>query len=122
MLTERDIEQAHPDAFDFAFGTLPSARTAWFNRHFDGCPGCQKVVAECSEIGQIIQILPPHVEPSADLEDRTVAAMVRALADQRAKQRRRTDAVDHTVTRLRPRPEPRRPSPRPGSSQGPATY
>ena len=39
-------------------------------------PPCQKVIDEYSDIGRIIQILPPHVEPSADLEERTVAAMV----------------------------------------------
>ena len=84
MLSERDIELAHPEAFDFAFGNLPSAKRAEFNRHLAGCRYCQAVVDEYSEIGQVIKHLPPHVEPPADLEDRTVAAMVAALAEQRA--------------------------------------
>ena len=42
MLTERDIELAHPDAFDFAFGNLPSAKRAEFNRHLGGCSHCQR--------------------------------------------------------------------------------
>ena len=90
MLSEQDIELAHPDAFDFVFGTLGAAKSAWFTGHLDGCRHCQKVVAEYSDIGQIIQNLPPHVEPPADLEDRTVAAMAAAQADQRAKPDRRS--------------------------------
>ena len=80
MLSERDIELAHPDAFDFAFGNLPAAKCASFNRHLSGCRYCQGVVDEYSDIGPIIKLLPPHVEPPADLEDRTVAAMAAALA------------------------------------------
>jgi hypothetical protein len=33
ILSERDIEAAHPDAFDFVFGNLPAAKRAGFNRH-----------------------------------------------------------------------------------------
>ena len=58
MLTEREIDLAHPDAFDFAFGNLPSARRAEFDRHLSGCSHCQKVVGEYSDIGRIIKNLP----------------------------------------------------------------
>ncbi len=105
MLSERDIEAAHPEAFDFAFGNLPSAKRAEFNRHLAGCRYCQAVVDEYSDIGQIIKILPPHVKPPADLEDRTVAAMVTALAEQRASIDRRSDAEDQAATRVYPIPE-----------------
>ena len=98
MLSEREIGLAHPDAFDFAFGNLPAAKRAEFNRHLSGCSHCQAVVEEYSEIGGIIKQLPPHVEPSADLEDRTVAAMVTALAGQRAKTDSRPDAEDQAAT------------------------
>ena len=104
MLSERDIEQAHPEAFDFVFGNLPSAKRAEFNRHLIGCSYCQGVVGEYSEIGGIIKNLPPHVEPPAGLEDRTVAAMVAALAKQKAKPDRRADAEDQAVTKLYPIP------------------
>jgi len=90
MLSDQDIELAHPDAFDFVFGTLGAARSVWFSSHLDGCRHCQKVVAEYSDIGQIIQDLPPHVEPPADLEDRTVAAMAAAQAGRRAEPDRRS--------------------------------
>ena len=66
---------------------------------------CQKVLDEYSDIGRIIKNLPPHVEPPADLEDRTVAAMVAALAEQRATTDRRPDAEDRAVTRVYPSPE-----------------
>ena len=55
MLSERDIELAHPDAFDFVWGNLPSAKRAEFNRHLSSCRHCQAVIDEYSEIGQIIQ-------------------------------------------------------------------
>jgi hypothetical protein len=104
MLSERTIELAHPDAFDFVWGNLPAARRAGFNRHVGGCRCCQAVVEEYSEIGRIIQDLPPHVEPPAGLEARTVTAMVAALAGQRARTGRRSDAEDQAVTRVYPIP------------------
>ena len=55
MLSERDIELAHPEAFDFVFGNLPRDKRAEFNRHLAGCRYCQGVVDEYSEIGRIIK-------------------------------------------------------------------
>jgi hypothetical protein len=104
MLSERDVELAHPEAFDFVWGNLPAADRADFNRHLAGCRYCQGVVDEYSDIGQIIKDLPPHVEPSPDLEDRTVAAMVAALAGQRAQTDRRSDPEDQAATSLYPIP------------------
>ncbi len=113
MLSERDIEAAHPDAFDFVWGNLPSAKRAEFNRHLSSCPYCQAVVTEYSEIGGIIKLLPPHVEPTAGLEDRTVAAMVAALAGKQAEVDRPADTEDRTATRVYQIPE-RRPPAEPG--------
>jgi anti-sigma factor RsiW len=104
MLTEQEIESAHSDAFDFAFGNLPAARRAEFNRHLSSCPHCRKVVDEYSQIGRIVKVLPPHVEPPADLEDRAVAAMVAAMAEQRARAASGTDAEDEIITRIYPVP------------------
>ena len=59
MLSERDIEAAHPDAFDFVWGNLPAAERAEFSRHLSGCRYCQGVVQEYREIGRIITLLPP---------------------------------------------------------------
>ena len=58
---------------------------ASFNHHLSSCRHCRSVVDEYGDIGAVIKTLPPHAEPSADLEDRTVAAMVAVLAGQRAK-------------------------------------
>ena len=60
MLSEREIELAHPEAFDFVFGNLPPARRAEFERHLADCRYCQGVIEEYSEIGRIFQNLPPH--------------------------------------------------------------
>jgi hypothetical protein len=106
MLSERDIELAHPDAFDFVFGTLPSGHAVWFGRHLDGCSSCQKVIDEYSDIGRIVQDLPPHVDPPDGLEDRVVAAMVAALAEQEAQGDHRSEDEDRTATRVYPKPEP----------------
>ena len=105
MLSEQDIERAHPEAFDFTWGNLPRDRRAEFTRHLGGCPYCQGVVGEYSEIGRIIKNLPPCAGPPADLEDRTVAAMVVALAEQRAKPVRRSGAGDEAFPRVFPIPE-----------------
>ena len=110
MLSERDVELAHPEAFDFAFGNLPRDKRAEFNRHLGGCRYCQGVVDEYSDIGEIIKNLPPHVEPPAELEDRTVAAMVAALAEQRASTDRCSDAEDQVTTRVYPIPEVHHPA------------
>jgi anti-sigma factor RsiW len=96
MLSDRDIELAHPEAFDYVFGNLPPARSAEFDRHLAGCLYCQSVIAEYGEIGGIIKLLPPHVEPAADLEDRTVAAMLAAVGEQPAE----------PATVIKPRPQP----------------
>jgi hypothetical protein len=108
MLSEQDIELAHPDAFDFVFGTLPSGNAVLFNRHLDGCLSCQKVIDEYSDIGRIFQNLPPHVEPPASLEDRTVVAMITALAEQRAQSDHRAEGEDQTAPRVPPIPGVRR--------------
>ena len=105
MLSERDIQLAHADAFDFVWGNLPAAKRGHFNRHLGGCSYCQAIVDEYSEIGRIIKDLPPHVEPPADLEKRTVTAMVAALAEQTAKADRRSDAEDQAATRVYPVPQ-----------------
>jgi hypothetical protein len=104
MLSETEIEAAHPDAFDFVFGNLPSAKRAEFNRHLSSCRHCQSVVDEYADIGQIIKQLPPHVEPPVDLEDRTIAAMVEARANQRASAELQPGVEDESATQLHPRP------------------
>ena len=120
MLSDQEIEAAHPEAFDFVFGNLTEAGSVWFNRHLEGCSHCQRVVTEYSEIGQIIQSLPPHAEAPAGLEDRTVAAMISALPAGRTKADRRSEEdEDQAATRVYRLPRfIIRLSPRPRSAQG----
>jgi hypothetical protein len=115
MLTEQQIELAHPEAFDFVFGTLPTAEGVTFIRHLAGCRHCRAAVDEYGEIGEIIKHLPPRVEPPAGLEERTVAAMAAALAEHKAEPGGHPDAgdhdaEDHAVTRIYPKPERKRPA------------
>jgi len=110
MLSESDIEAAHPDAFDFVFGNLPSVKRADFNRHLIGCRYCQAVLDEYGEIGGIIQQLPPHVDPPAELEDRIVGAMVAALVEQRAEPDPQPDTEDRRATRIYPIPPAHHPA------------
>ena len=106
MLSEQEIEAAHPDAFDFVFGNLPSAKRAEFSRHLTGCRYCEAVVDEYSEIGAIIQQLPPRVDPPAELEDRIVTAMVTAQSEPRTQSDAEPDAEDQSATRVYPIPQP----------------
>ena len=117
MPSEQEIELAHPEAFDFVFGNLPSDATAEFNDHLEGCRYCQRIVSEYSEIGRIVQSLPPHVEPPADLEDRTVAAVLDALADQPAKAEQAPQVEDQAATRTYQVPEQAPPPPAPPAGE-----
>ena len=109
MLTDRQIEFAHPEAFDFVFGNLTTPNGVQFFRHLTGCQHCRVVVDEYMEVGQVIKNLPPPVEPPASLEDRTVAAMVAAQAEAAASAGKfaapplRPDTEDSDVTRVYPR-------------------
>jgi hypothetical protein len=107
MLSDRDTELAHPEAFDFAFGNLPRDKRAEFNRHLSGCRYCRSVVDEYGDIGPVIKNLPPHVEPPAGLEDRTVAAMAAVLAGRRATPTARSggESTEDDATRSYPVPE-----------------
>jgi hypothetical protein len=104
MISDRDIELAHPEAFDVAFGNLAAAKRAGFDRHLTGCRYCQSVVAEYSEIGRILKDLPPHVAPPAGLEQRTVTAILAAMAGQRPQPEPRPGSQDQAATRIYPTP------------------
>jgi hypothetical protein len=109
MPSERDIELAHPEAFDFAFGNLAPDKRAEFDRHLGDCHYCQGVVDEYSEIGRIVQNLPPHVEPPADLENRVVAAMasrVHRSAEPQTQVRPRPPLQPPAADQTWPRPSP----------------
>jgi Anti-sigma-K factor rskA len=86
MLSEAELEAAHPESFDYIMGVLDPPGAETFQRHMAQCRYCRAVVDEYGELGQMIQAIPPALSPSPDLQERTVAAMVRAIADQRPTQ------------------------------------
>jgi hypothetical protein len=116
MLSDGDIERAHPQAFDFVFGNLPAVEAAEFNQHLGGCRYCQGVVTDYSEIGQIIRQLPPHVDPPADLEDRTVAAMLQAAPGPPAEAGQRPGRDDLPTTQAYQVPQQPTPTGAPAAS------
>ena len=73
--------------------------TAWSAAQLTG-----STASTTRSCGGIIKQLPPHVEPPAELEDRTVGAMVTALAGQSAEPEPRSDAEDQGATRAYPIP------------------
>lgn len=127
MLSDRDVSLAHPEAFDFVFGNLPSHAAADFTQHLAICRHCQSIVAEYSDIGRIIHDLPPHAEPPADLEDRTVAAILRAVGTEPAspaETAQPSGAEDVTATkvyRLPQRPPSTTDTPAQSAKEGQAT-
>jgi hypothetical protein len=120
MVSDRDVSLAHPEAFDFVFGNLPSLAAADFTQHLAICGHCQSIVTEYGDIGRIIQDLPPHAEPPAGLEDRTVAAILQSLTGESASRDQPPAAEDLTATkvyRLPQRPPPAAGAPAAASAQ-----
>ena len=116
MLTDQQIELAHPEAFDFVFGSLTTPEGVQFIRHLNGCQHCRLVVDEYIEVGEVIKNLPPPVEPPASLEDRAVSAMVAAQAEAASAYgpttapAGRPDPEDSAVTRVYPKGAPKPPT------------
>jgi len=76
-------ELAHPEAADWVLGTLGPEQAEDFQRHLTSCLHCQAAVAGFGQLGQMLQHLPPAVEPPEDLETRTIASvMVKAAFEQ----------------------------------------
>lgn len=84
MPPEHQLDQAHPEAVDWVLGTLSAAAASQFQQHLTDCHPCQVAVAEFGQLGQMLQNLPPAVEPSSDLEARTVAGVLAAAASEAA--------------------------------------
>lgn len=74
---------AHPQAADWVMGTLGPAEAVGFQLHLRGCPHCQAAVAEFSQLGQMLQHLPPAAEPPPGLEARVIAGVLTAAAGDR---------------------------------------
>ena len=82
MLSERDIELAHPEAFDFVFGQPARRPSGPSSTAISAVAATAKASSRSTATSaRSSSNLPPHVEPPPGLEDRTVAAMVAALAE-----------------------------------------
>ena len=91
---------AHPQAADWAMGTLGPAEAEDFQRHLTNCPHCQAAVAEFGQLGQMLQHLPPAAEPPPGLEARTITSVLAAAIAQR----RAAAAEDRTPTKVQQSP------------------
>jgi hypothetical protein len=85
MPPEDRAELAHPEAAGWALGNLDPAEAEEFGRHLPTCPHCQAAAAELSTVSQVLRRLPPAVEPPPELEDRTIASVLTAVAQDREK-------------------------------------
>ena len=74
---------AHPQAADWELGTLGPDEATGFRLHLTNCPHCQAAVAEFGQFGQMLQHLPPAVEPPPGLEARVIASVLAAAAEDR---------------------------------------
>jgi len=106
-----NADLAHPEAADWVLGTMGPAQAEDFRRHLTDCPHCRAAVAEFSELGQMLQHLPPAAEPPPGLEARTIASVLAAAAeDPTPTADRRSDPEDQVATRLQLRPQPEPPA------------
>ena len=84
MPPDGQVDLAHPEAADWVLGTLDPAKTEEFNSHLTSCRHCQAAVAEFGQMRQMLQNLPPAVEPPPHLQARTIASVIAAVAEDRA--------------------------------------
>ena len=93
----------HPDAAGWALGALDPDDAAAFETHLQGCTECQATVAGFQEMTRALKTAAPAVEPPADLESRTLAAV--QLAVMEAKGETAAKAPQPTVMMAVPKPE-----------------
>ena len=75
-----DVNHAleHPDIAGWALGALDGEDSQAFEEHLQSCDGCQAAVAEFEAVAQALKHPAPAVEPAADLQARTIAAVQHA--------------------------------------------
>ena len=105
MLSERDIEAAHPDAFDFVWGNLPGPSGPSSTAISAVVPTAKPLSPSTARSAGSSSSCRPTSSQAAGLEDRTVAAMVAALAGEQAEPDRPADTEDRTATRVYRIPE-----------------
>lgn len=84
-----DVNHAleHPDVAGWALGALEGEDSQAFEEHLQSCDDCQAAVAEFEAVAEALKHPAPAVEPPADLQARTIAAVQRAaMAAERPEQ------------------------------------
>jgi hypothetical protein len=84
MPPKDNADLAHAGVADWILGTLGPAEAEEFQLHLTSCQHCQAAVAEFGELGQVLQNLPPAVEPPPDLQARTIAGVLVAASFEQA--------------------------------------
>jgi anti-sigma-K factor RskA len=76
-----DVNHAlkHPEVAGWVLGVLDPDDAQAFEEHRGSCNECQAVIAEFEPVARSFKLAAPEVEPPADLEARTVAAVQHAV-------------------------------------------
>jgi anti-sigma-K factor RskA len=72
-----DVNHAleHPDVAGWALGALDGEDSQAFEEHLRSCDDCRAAVAEFEAVAEALKHPAPAIEPAADLQARTVAAV-----------------------------------------------
>ncbi|MGH9276771.1 MAG: anti-sigma factor [Acidimicrobiales bacterium] len=68
----------HVDLGGYVLGVLTPEEASAFEAHMDGCEQCRRELSELQHLPDLLDQATPHVDPPADLEERTFAAIERA--------------------------------------------
>lgn len=79
MPFDMDHALEHPDAAGWALGALDLEDARRFEDHLRSCEECQAVVAEFEVVAEALKHPAPAIEPPADLEAKSVAAVQYAV-------------------------------------------
>lgn len=71
-------QQPHLDVAGYALGRLTTPERARFERHLEGCSHCVAELEELQRVTAALSLALPDGDPPADLEARTLAAVLRA--------------------------------------------
>lgn len=85
---------AHPDVAGWALGALDPDDAQAFETHLGTCHECQAAAAEFEAVAASFKLAAPAVEPPADLEARTVAAVQHAVLAASRQEEAQNKALD----------------------------